>query len=132
MSLEPREVTKATVREVCALEVHDEQRGYVASNALSIAQAYFEPSAVFRAVYLDGRAIGFVQWREADTPDTVVLWRFMIDRRIKHRDTVPLPWGSPSNRSDPTASRRSRRASCLVRQAPWGSTSDRASWKLVR
>lgn len=80
MNLELREVAKHTVREVCALEVRDEQKGYVASNALSIAQAHLEPSAVFRAVYLGERPIGFVQWREAETPGTVVLWRFMIDR----------------------------------------------------
>ena len=81
MSLELREVTKETVRMVCALEVHEEQSSYVASNALSIAQAHFEPSAVFRAIYLKGQAIGFVQWRNAETPGTVILWRFMIDRK---------------------------------------------------
>ncbi|MCA3565171.1 MAG: GNAT family N-acetyltransferase [Methylocystis sp.] len=80
MSLQLREVTKHTVREVCALEVRDEQKGYVATNALSIAQAHFEPDTVFRAVCLGERPIGFVQWRAAETPGTVVLWRFMIDR----------------------------------------------------
>ena len=79
MGVQLRDVTKDTVRSVCALEVYDDQKGYVASNALSIAQAHFEPSAVFRAVYLGEELIGFVQWREAETPRTVVLWRFMID-----------------------------------------------------
>ncbi len=55
MSLELYEVRKDTVREVCALRVRDDQTEYVAANALSIAQAYFEPSAVFRAVCLDKR-----------------------------------------------------------------------------
>ena len=81
VGLQLREVTKDTVRAVCALEVRDEQKDYVASNALSIAQAHFEPSAVFRAVYLSEQPIGFVQWREAETPGTVILWRLMIDRR---------------------------------------------------
>ena len=80
MSLELREVTRDTVREICALEVRDEQKDYVASNALSIAQAHFEPSAVFRAIYLGGQPIGFVQWRATETPGTAVLWRFSIDR----------------------------------------------------
>lgn len=80
MKLELREVTKDTVREVCALEVRDEQKSYVASNALSIAQAHFEPSAVFRAVYLGEQPIGFIQWRKAEAPRTAILWRFMIDR----------------------------------------------------
>jgi diamine N-acetyltransferase len=80
MTVELREVTKDTVRQVCALEVHDNQKGYVAANALSIAQAHFEPTAVFRAIYLGEEPIGFVQWRNADTPDVAVLWRFMVDR----------------------------------------------------
>ncbi|WP_187640255.1 GNAT family N-acetyltransferase [Bosea sp. F3-2] len=81
ISVELREITKDTVREVCALEVRNDQKGYVAANALSIAQAHFEPTAVFRAIYLGEQPIGFVQWRDGGTPGTVVLWRFMIDRR---------------------------------------------------
>lgn len=80
MSLQLREITKDTVREVCALEVREEQKGYVAGNALSIAQAHFEPSAVFRAICVCDRPVGFVLWRNAETPGTAVLWRFMIDR----------------------------------------------------
>lgn len=85
MTVELREVTKDTVRAVCALEVHDDQKGYVASNALSIAQAHFEPGAAFRAVYLGQQPIGFVQWRPAATPGTAILWRFMIDRAHQAR-----------------------------------------------
>ena len=80
MNIQLREVTKETVRAVCALEVRDDQKGYVAANALSIAQAHFEPTAVFRAVHLGEHPIGFVQWRSAETPGTATLWRFMIDR----------------------------------------------------
>ncbi|CAM5769988.1 GNAT family N-acetyltransferase [Bosea minatitlanensis] len=80
LSLQLREITKDTVREVCALEVRSEQKGYVAGNALSIAQAHFEPSAVFRAICLGDQPIGFIQWRNAEAPGTVILWRFMIDR----------------------------------------------------
>jgi diamine N-acetyltransferase len=80
MNVQLREITKGTVREVCALEVRDDQKAYVAANALSIAQAHFEPTAVFRAVYLGEQPIGFVQWRNAETPSVVVLWRFMIDQ----------------------------------------------------
>lgn len=79
MSVQLREITKDTVRDICALKVRDDQKGYVATNALSIAQAHFEPTAVFRAIYLGERPIGFVQWRDGETPGTVSLWRFMID-----------------------------------------------------
>ena len=80
MNIHLCEVTRNTVRAVCALDVRDDQKLYVASNALSIAQAHFEPTAMFRAVYLGEQPIGFAQWRSGKVPGTVVLWRFMIDR----------------------------------------------------
>ncbi len=53
-----REITAATVREICELEVGPDQQGLVAPNAVSIAQAYFEPAAWFRAVYAGGSPDG--------------------------------------------------------------------------
>ena len=75
-----REITAATVRAICALETSEEQKRFVAPNAVSIAQAYFEPRAVFRAVYADEVLVGFVMWKPTDDPEVAVLWRFMIDR----------------------------------------------------
>ena len=46
-----REVTRETVVAVCELEVAPEQTEFVASNARSIAEAYFQPKSWFRAVY---------------------------------------------------------------------------------
>ncbi len=80
MAVELREITRETVRAICALSVHDHQAGYVAANALSLAEAHFEPSAAFRAVYADDQPIGFVQWRAGAAPGVAILWRFMIDR----------------------------------------------------
>jgi diamine N-acetyltransferase len=76
-----REVTADTVRAICALGPHEAQTGFVAPNAVSIAQAYFNPAAVFRAVYADETPVGFVMWRPGDDRESCVLWRFMIDRR---------------------------------------------------
>jgi diamine N-acetyltransferase len=75
------DVTAATVRAVCALETRADQKGYVAPNAVSIAQAYFEPSARFKAVCVGDVPVGFVMWRPCPTPATAYLWRFMIDHR---------------------------------------------------
>ncbi|WP_085933506.1 GNAT family N-acetyltransferase [Enhydrobacter aerosaccus] len=75
-----REVTAATVRAICALETAQEQKRFVAPNAVSIAQAYFEPRAIFRAIYAEEIPVGFVMWRTADEAETAYLWRFMIDR----------------------------------------------------
>ena len=73
-----QEVTAETVRAVCALEVAPKQRGYVAPNALSIAQAHFEPKAWFRAVYADDEPVGFVMLHEDTEKSEYFLWRFMV------------------------------------------------------
>ena len=80
-----REVTAETVRAVCALAVASGQEGFVAPNAVSIAQAYFEPKAWFRAIYADDEPVGFVMLHDdPDTPE-YFLWRFMVDGRHQGR-----------------------------------------------
>ena len=73
-----REVTRETVRVICKLEVAPEQRGFVAPNAVSIAQAYFEPKAWFRAVYAGEEPVGFVMLFEDPAAEEYYLWRFMV------------------------------------------------------
>lgn len=80
-----REVTAATVRAICALETTQEQKRLVAPNAVSIAQAYFEPRAVFRAIYAEEVPVGFVMWKPADEAETAYLWRFMVDRNHQRK-----------------------------------------------
>jgi diamine N-acetyltransferase len=74
-----RQVTAETVRLICALDVRPEQRAYVATNALSIAQAYFQPRAWFRAIYADDTPVGFVMLDEDQEKQEYFLWRLMID-----------------------------------------------------
>jgi diamine N-acetyltransferase len=73
-----REITAETVRAICALEVHPDQRGFVAPNAVSIAQAHFEPKAWFRAVYAGDEPVGFVMLHQDTDKPEYYLWRFMI------------------------------------------------------
>jgi diamine N-acetyltransferase len=80
-----REITAATVRAICALQTSESQRRFVAPNAVSIAQAYFEPRAIFRAVYADALPVGFVMWKPADDPQVAYLWRFMVDHRHQRK-----------------------------------------------
>ena len=54
-----RQVTAATVREVCELVVSPARASYVANNAISIAEAHFTPEVWFRAVYADETPVGF-------------------------------------------------------------------------
>ena len=56
-----------------------EQRGFVAPNAVSIAQAYFEPKAWFRAIYAGETPVGFVMLHDDPEKREYYLWRFMID-----------------------------------------------------
>ncbi|QOR36661.1 GNAT family N-acetyltransferase [Clostridium sp. 'deep sea'] len=78
-----REVTKDTARSIMKLEVHDYQKNYVASNAVSIAQAYFDEHAWFRAIYADDTPVGFLMlYIDTEKPD-FYLWRFMIDKQYQ-------------------------------------------------
>lgn len=73
-----REITAETVRAICKLAVTPAQTKFVAPNAVSIAQAYFEPKAWFRAVYANETPVGFVMlYDNADTHE-YFLWRLMI------------------------------------------------------
>ncbi len=90
-SIALREISAATLDSVLALSVAPEQRRFVAPNAVSIAQAHFEPGAWFRAICADDALVGFVMLYDptrALTPerrDSVVIWRFMIDHRHQRR-----------------------------------------------
>jgi diamine N-acetyltransferase len=73
-----REVTKETVRAVMDLEVAENQGHLVAPNSMSIAEAYFEPRAWFRAIYADDDPVGFIMlYDDPDTPK-YYLWRMML------------------------------------------------------
>lgn len=73
-----RELTGETVRAICELEVAPEQRGFVAPNAVSIAQAHFEPKAWFRGIYAGAVPVGFVMLSVDTDAEEYFLWRFMI------------------------------------------------------
>lgn len=72
-------VTYETLRKVTALRVKPSQEGFVAPNALSIAEAYFVPEHWFRAIVADGAIVGFVMLHTKVEEQCVFLWRFMID-----------------------------------------------------
>jgi diamine N-acetyltransferase len=78
-----REVMAETVREICRLEVSEAQKGFVAPNAVSIAQAYFEQKAWFRAIYADETPVGFLMLYDDPDGEEYFLWRYMIDRRYQ-------------------------------------------------
>ncbi|MEO9169432.1 MAG: GNAT family N-acetyltransferase [Aestuariivirga sp.] len=91
--MELREITFETVRSIIKLEVSANQKAYVASNAVSIAEAHFNPGAWFRGIYAEDAPVGFVMLLDPTIPgamsrgpiakDEVYLWRLMID--LRHR-----------------------------------------------
>lgn len=76
--VELREVTGETVRAICRLEVAPEQTAFVAPNAVSFAEAYFEPKAWFRAIYADDEPVGFAMLSLDPEQPEYYLWRLMI------------------------------------------------------
>ena len=83
--VELREVTGPTVRSISLLQVAPSQRGFVAPNAVSFAEAMFEPKAWFRAVVADDVPVGFVMLSVNEVEPEYYLWRFMIDERYQGR-----------------------------------------------
>jgi diamine N-acetyltransferase len=84
-------ITADTLRGVLRLAVHPEQQGFVANNAVSLAQALFSDEAWYRAIHADGEPVGFVMLADetlkAAPPaePNIGLWRLMIDARHQRR-----------------------------------------------
>ena len=74
-----REITKETVNPILNLRVTAEQEQFVASNAVSIAQAHFSADAWFRAIYADETPVGFLMLSDQPDKGEYFLWRFMVD-----------------------------------------------------
>jgi len=55
-----REITADTVLAVLRLAFAEDQKSFVATNAVSLAQALFAPEAWYRAIYLGDQPVGFV------------------------------------------------------------------------
>ncbi|RZT97822.1 GNAT family N-acetyltransferase [Rivibacter subsaxonicus] len=91
MEVTLREITADTVDAVIALAVGPDQQGFVASNAVSLAQALFSEEAWYRAIHADEELVGFVMLDDETLrksppaePD-IGLWRLMIDARHQRR-----------------------------------------------
>ena len=87
--VELREITRETLRPVLRLKVAENQRKFVADNAISIAEAHFSDQAWFRAIYADDTPVGFAMLADelcgtrADPDPNCLLWRFMLDERYQ-------------------------------------------------
>ncbi|MCP4570264.1 MAG: GNAT family N-acetyltransferase [FCB group bacterium] len=78
-----REITEDTVRKITALEVAENQKGFVALNSISLSQALFSHNAWYRAIYADDTPVGFVMLHIDTDKAEYFLWRYMIDHRYQ-------------------------------------------------
>jgi diamine N-acetyltransferase len=83
-ALSLREITADTLDTILSLKVKGEQENFVASNAVSIAEAYFyRDVAWFRAIYADETPVGLLMLADQPEKARYFLWRFMIDARYQ-------------------------------------------------
>lgn len=98
MSLELKEVDSHNIWEIIQLSVSDEQKGFVATNTVSILEAYTTITAGGIAlpfgIYDDKTPVGFLMigygcedWEDAPAiaHGTYSIWRFMIDKRYQNK-----------------------------------------------
>lgn len=78
-------ITKENIWEILSLEVEESQKNLVASNAVSLAQAYVSPEAVPYAIYHDEIPVGFVMYCLDPDDDEYWIWRLMVDKRYQAR-----------------------------------------------
>ena len=78
-----REITSKNLKSIIDLNVKDDQKDYVASNSVSIAQGHYSKSAWFKGIFNDDRPVGFVMLDLIEEENKCFLWRFMIDRKYQ-------------------------------------------------
>ena len=87
--IEARAVERFNLRALMRLQVGEEQRHLVASNAVTIAQVHYEPYSWLRGLWAGDEAVGLIAMIDLrpDHPDVdpngpenaAYLWRLMID-----------------------------------------------------
>jgi diamine N-acetyltransferase len=91
MKVTLREISSETVVAVIKLSVAEHQMGFVATNAVSLAQALFSDEAWYRAIYDDEQLVGFVMLadeslkKQPPAEPNIGLWRLMIDQKHQRR-----------------------------------------------
>lgn len=73
------ELNKENYKDILKLKVSPDQEKFVATNAISLAQAHFEDNAWYRGIYADEKAVGFAMLEINTRKPEYYLWRYMID-----------------------------------------------------
>ena len=91
MTIELRSITKKNYFDVLNLEVHPNQRNFIASNSISLAEAYvydkngdfIAPLAVYDKEVLIGFVVIAYDQKIGISKGNYLLFRFMIDKRFQ-------------------------------------------------
>ena len=78
-----REITRENFWDCIELSVNEEQKNFVTSNAVSIAQSKVQPECIPLAVYDDDLLIGFVMYCIDEDDGEYWIYRMMIDKRFQ-------------------------------------------------
>lgn len=68
----------------CELEVSTDQKEYIESNAISIAQSKFEPTLKPYAIYAGEKVVGFLMYNSVQEElDGYWIYRIMVDKNFQ-------------------------------------------------
>jgi diamine N-acetyltransferase len=80
MNVTLRKVTNDTFRECIGLQVAESQKGFVASNMYSLAEAQADGVSNPRAIYAGERMVGFIMYDFEPKEDRGYITRLMVDK----------------------------------------------------
>ncbi|MEI5906592.1 GNAT family N-acetyltransferase [Bacillus spongiae] len=82
-----KELSSENWYECCLLDVSVDQRSYIESNAISIAQSKFEPTLKPYAIYFEEKIVGFLMFNsvqeELNGNWGYWIYRIMVDKRYQ-------------------------------------------------
>jgi diamine N-acetyltransferase len=85
MKVTLKDIDRENFMRCVRLEVHEEQRGFVAPNVFSIAQSKVEPTLNVQAVYDGEEVVGFCMYGWDEGEGCHCLARLMVDRSRQGR-----------------------------------------------
>lgn len=84
MEIRLQELSSENWYECCQLEISEEQKEYIDTNAISIAQSKFEVTLKPYAIICDGVIVGFLMYNSVkEELDGYWIYRIMIDKKFQ-------------------------------------------------
>ena len=79
------EISQENWNKCCSLSVTEDQKGYIASNAYSLAESKYEPGRYPLGIDKDGELVGFIMYGYDEEENTSWIIRFMIDKAYQNK-----------------------------------------------